>query len=124
MSRSNAMSALGRMGWGVHALVYPAAGAAYQFVYKPYAKAKEDAAKQEEYDNMAKARPVDPDYFNPFTPVPFHNNPELKYAFADINLRNYVNEHHMNAKDYIWKGYNDSYDHGDKKVHTYNWSSV
>ena len=40
---------------------------------------------------MAKAKVVDPDYFNPFSPIPFHNNPELKYVFADVNMRNYLN---------------------------------
>ena len=31
---------------------------------------------------------------------------------------------HMNLKDYAYKGYNDSYDHGDKKQHYYNWVNV
>ena len=75
-------------------------------------------------EGMAKARPVDPDLFNPFTPIPFHNNPELRYVYAHINLRKYVNEHHINTKDYIWKSYHDSYDHGSKKTYLYNWSSV
>ena len=124
MSRANALSSFGRMGWGTHFMIYPTAVGLYFGAYKPYAKAQEDAVKQQEMDDMAKARPVDPDYFNPFTPVPFHNNPELKYVFADVNLRNYVNAHHINAKDYIWKSYHDSYDHGNKKTHLYNWSSV
>ena len=75
-------------------------------------------------EGMAKARPVDPDLFNPFTPIPFHNNPELRYVYAHINLRKYVNKHHINTKDYIWKSYHDSYDHGSKKTYLYNWSSV
>merc|ERR1711893_35399 len=97
MSRANALSTFGRMSWGTHFLVYPAALSLYVGVYKPYAQSKEEAAKKEEWDNMAKARPVDPDIFNPFTPVPFHNNPELKYAYANINMRNYFNEHHVNV---------------------------
>ena len=124
MSRSNAMSALGRMGWGTHMLAYPTLLGAYIFGYKPYKAAEEEAEKARVMEDMAKAKTVDPDLFNPFTAIPFHNNPELKYVFADVNLRSYTNEHHINAKDYIWKGYNDSYDHGDKKVHQYNWSSV
>ena len=40
---------------------------------------------------MPKARKVDPDVFNPFTPIPYHNNPELKYAFANIKMFNYTN---------------------------------
>jgi len=56
--------------------------------------------------------------------VPFHNNPELKYVFSEVNLRKYVNEHQINEKDYIWQSYHDSYDHGNKKRHLYNWSSI
>mmetsp|Transcript_6862 Transcript_6862/g.9447 ORF Transcript_6862/g.9447 Transcript_6862/m.9447 type:complete len:125 (-) Transcript_6862:181-555(-) len=124
MSRSNALSALGRMGWGTHFLVYPTAVGLYFGAYKPYAKDQEEAAKKKEWDDMAKAKPVDPDYFNPFTAVPFHNNPELKYVFSEVNLRKYVNEHQINEKDYIWQSYHDSYDHGNKKRHLYNWSSI
>ena len=124
MSRSNALSALGRMSWGTHFLIYPTILGAYVGVYKPYAKEQEAATKRQEMEDMAKAKPVDPDYFNPFTPVPFHNNPELKYVFSNVNLRKYVNEHQINADDYIWKSYHDSYDHGNKRRHLYNWSSV
>jgi len=75
-------------------------------------------------DMMAKAKVVDPDYFNPFTPIPFHNNPELKYVFAEINMRKYLNENQINLKDYPYKNYHDSYDHGNKKAYMYNWTSV
>ena len=118
------MSAMGRMSWGTHFLVYPVAFAAYVGAYKPYQARQEEATKQAEYDGMAKAKVVDPDYFNPFSPIPFHNNPELKYVFAEVNMRKYVNDNHINTKDYQWKNYHDSYDHGNKKVYTYNWSSV
>ena len=124
MSRSNALSALGKMGWGTHFLIYPTSIALYFGAYKPYQARQEAASKQAEYDGMAKAKVVDPDYFNPFSPIPFHNNPELKYVFANVNMRKYVNENHLNTKDYQWKNYHDSYDHGNKKVYTYNWSSV
>ena len=71
---------------------------------------------------MPKQKPVDPDYFNPFTPIPFHNNPELKYAHAHIKMRNYINEHHINKDDYPYKNYVNSYDHGNKKTYQWNWS--
>ena len=100
MSRSNAMSAIGRMGWGTHFLIYPTAVAFYFGAYKPYQARGEEASKQAEYDGMAKAKIVDPDFFNPFSPIPFHNNPELKYVFAEVNMRKYVNENHINTKDY------------------------
>ena len=118
------MSAFGRMSWGTHFLFYPTALALYFGGYKPYEARKAEATKKEEYEKMVKAKPVDPDYFNPFTPVPFHNNPELKYVFSGVSLRNYVNENHINAADYQWKNYFDSYDHANKKRYLYNWSSV
>ena len=70
------------------------------------------------------AAKVDPDLFNPFTPIPYHNNLELKYAFAHVNMRNYIDKEHLNVDDYIWKSFHDSYDHGDKKKHMYNWTSI
>jgi len=124
MSRSNALSAFGRIGWGTHFLIYPTAAALYFGAYKPYAARQEEASKKDVMEKMVKAKPVDPDYFNPFSPVPFHNNPELKYVFSEINLRKYVDEHHMNLKDYQWKNYHDSYDHGNKRTYLYNWSSL
>ena len=36
MSRANAMSAFGRMGWGTHFLFYPIALGFYVGAYKPY----------------------------------------------------------------------------------------
>ena len=124
MSRANALSALGRMGWGTHMLAYPAAVGLYYGVYKPYEAGKEAAAKELEMEQMAKAKTVDPDLFNPFTPIPFHNNPELKYVFANVNMRHYVNGNHINVDDYQWKNYLNSFDHGSKKTYLYNWSSV
>jgi hypothetical protein len=124
MSRTNALSAFGRMGWGTHFLIYPISVGLYFGVYSPYKAKANQAVKDAEMAAMAKAKVVDPDYFNPFTPIPFHNNPELKYVFAEINMRKYVNENHINVKDYQWKNYHDSYDHGNKKTYLYNWTSV
>ena len=46
---------------------------------------------------MPKLIKVDPDLFNPFTPLPYHNNPELKYAFAHIKMHGYLNENQINV---------------------------
>ena len=124
MSRTNALSTFGRLGWGTHFLVYPTGLAVYYFGYLPYSERQAKAAKQEEFDKICAAKKVDPDYFNPFSPIPFHNNPELRYAHAEINLRHFVNQNHINVDNYLWKGYSDSYDHGNKKTHLYNWTSV
>merc|ERR1711998_760946 len=59
---------------------------------------------------MPKAKPVDPDNFNPFSPIPFHNNPELRYRYADMRLHNYLDKKtHMNTADYAYKGFHDSF---------------
>ena len=124
MSRANAMSALGRMGWGTHALIYPTLAGLYIGAWKPHTKRKEEAALAEEFANISAAKPVDPDHFNPFSPIPFANNPELKYVFANVNMRHFTNENHLNEKDYMWRNYFNSYDHGNKKTYIWNWSSV
>ena len=123
--RTNALSAMGRLGYSTLFLVYPAAIGYYYGVHKPSAQQAALQAKQDELDTQLPAKQVDPDLFNPFSTIPFHNNPELKYIYANTNLTGYVNPHtHLNEKDYLFKGFNDSYDHGDKKRHLYNWTSV
>ena len=122
--QANALSGFGRMGYYTHFSFYPLMAAAYFFGYKPYAAAGEEADKKAKWDELLKAKPVDPDLFNPFTPIPYHNNIELKYVFAHINMRNYVDKEHLNVDDYIWKSFHDSYDHGNKKKHYYNWTNI
>ena len=122
--KPNPLSALGRIGYGAHYLFYPIAGAVYYFVIAPEMKRRNQAADQKEWESMPKANKVDPDLFNPFTPVPYHNNPELKYAFAHINMHNYLNANHINAKDYVWKSYHNSFDHNNRNAYMYNWTSV
>ena len=39
---------------------------------------------------MPKAIPVDPYNFQPFSAIPFHNNPELRYRYADTNMFKYL----------------------------------
>ena len=119
--RTNTLSALGRMSYSTHALFYPGVLGLYVFVYAPYAAEKAKKVEEGAFDELSAARTVDPDLFNPFTPVPYHNNPELKYVFAHINMRNYINENQINVKDYVWKNYHNSFDHGNKKTHMYNW---
>lgn len=70
---------------------------------------------------MSKAKAVDPDLFNPFSPIPYHNNPELKYVFSHIKMKDYVNENHINPKEYVWKGFTNSFDHNDEKTYMYDW---
>ena len=78
--RANPLSVLGRMSYGIHLLFYPGALATYVLVVKPIMDKRAKDSEQQQWDNMPKARRVDPDIFNPFTPIPYHNNPELKYS--------------------------------------------
>ena len=73
---------------------------------------------------MPKAAKVDPDLFNPFSPIPYHNNPELKYGFAHIHMHGYMNENQLNTKTYVWKGFHNSYDHNNQGAYLYNWTSL
>ena len=71
----NALSKLGRMSYEVHLLFYPFLFGVYLFAVKPYMDRKAKRQVDEEWANMPKPRKVDPDLFNPFTPIPYHNNP-------------------------------------------------
>lgn len=58
---------------------------------------------------------------NPFTPVPYHNNYELKFAHYHINMHNYLNENGLNVEDFPHKNYHNAYA---DTPHLYNWTSV
>ena len=109
--RPNPLSNFGRMSYGVHLLVYPTLLAIYVFGVTPYMARRNKIANDTEWASMPKAKKVDPDLFNPFTPIPYHNNTELRYAFAKVNMFNYINENQLNSKTYVYKGYHNSFDH-------------
>ena len=122
--RPNALSTFGRMGYGAHLLAYPGILAVYLYVVKPYMKNSADKQEKEQWENMPKARKVDPDLFNPFTPIPYHNSPEVKYAFAHVHMHNYLNENQINTHGYVWKNFHNSYDHNNETTYVYNWISL
>lgn len=122
--RPNALSTFGRMSWGTHLLVYPGILSLYLYVIKPYMKENDAKSEKEQWERMPKAKRVDPDLFNPFSPIPYHNSPEVRYGFAHINMHNYLNENHVNTKGYVWKNFHNSYDHDNKEVYAYNWVSL
>ena len=121
---ANALSFLGRMGYWTHMAFYPSCFMTWKFVVSPWLAARDKAAAKKEWDELIAAKPVDPDLFNPFTPIPYHNNPELTYAFAHIKMKNYVNENGINVNDYLWAGYHDSYDHNNAKQYRYNFTKI
>ena len=118
----NPSSNLGRLSYSAHMLFYPTAFIFYQLVWKPYSANQAEKKEAEDWKDMPKARKVDYDIFNPFTPIPFHNNRELKYAYQHINMFGYVNENHINVKDYPYKQYHNSY--GENNEYLYNWTST
>jgi hypothetical protein len=120
----NPLSVLGRIGYGVHLLAYPTLLGVYVFGVQPYMEKRNKTADEQEWKGMPKAKKVDPDLFNPFTPIPYHNNPELKYAFANVRMFNYINENQINPQTYAYKNYHNSYDHDSKYTHLYNWTSI
>ena len=120
----NALSMLGRMSYGVHLLLYPTVVASYFWGLKPFLARRAEAAKKEDWERIPKAKVVDPDNFSAYTPIPYHNNPELKYAYAHLNMFNYVNANHLNVRDYTWRLYHNVYDHDNENAYLYNWSSI
>ena len=121
----NALSMFGRMSYGAHMVSTALLVGSTYFLGTSYMKSSADAQDKADWENMPKLKKVDPDLFNPFSPIPFHNNPELKYRYANMKLHGYVDSKtHINVKDYPYKGFHDCYDHSDKKQHYYNWISV
>ena len=120
----NPLSSLGRLTYSAHMMVYPLIGFGYVFGYKPWAKRNAEKAEKEAWEIMPEAKPVDRTLFNPFTPIPYHNNRDLKYQLANVeNMHEYLNENHLNTQDYPYKGYLESYDHDNKNAYTYNWTT-
>mmetsp|Transcript_11679 Transcript_11679/g.13220 ORF Transcript_11679/g.13220 Transcript_11679/m.13220 type:complete len:125 (+) Transcript_11679:30-404(+) len=115
-------SNLGRLSYSAHMLFYPSAFVFYKFLYQPYSVRKAELAEEQEWKGMPQAREVDRDIFNPFTPIPFHNNRELKYAYSHLDMFGYTNENHINVKEYPYKQYQNSY--GENNEHLYNWTST
>ena len=122
--RTNALSMIGRMNYTMVWMFYPAAFAYYSFVHCPKTRKAEEDSFKEQLENQTKDVSVDPDCFNPFSALPFHNNPELKYMYANTKMAGFVDGNQLNVENYFFKGYHDSYDHGNKKQHLYNWVSV
>ena len=121
----NMMASFGRISYSTHMMLYPIIGGSLWFVYKQYSTASAEAAKQATWDALPKASVVDPDYFNPFSAIPYHNNQEVHYRYAKNRMHNYVDpKTHINTADYAFRGFHDSYDHGNKKTHLYNWANM
>ena len=125
MPAVNPAAALGRINYFAHVALYPLLLGTFYFGYSSYSEKGRVKAEKDAKDAMPTGRKVDPDLFNPFSPVPFHNSAELKYRFAPIRMHNYLDpKTHLNLKDYAFKTYHDSYDHEGKKQHYYNWVSM
>ena len=123
--RTNPLSALGRMSYAGHMALYPLVGGSAYTLYSAWSKSSADAAEKYATDAMPKLATVDPDLFQPFSAIPFHNNVELHYRYANTRMFGYLNtKTHMNNKDYTYKLYHNSYDHDGKKEYTYNWVSM
>ena len=122
---TNALSALGRMSYTTHLLMYPLLGGSAWFLYSSWSRSSAEKAAKDEEDAMPKARAVDPDNFNPFSAIPFHNNPELRYRYADVRMFNYLDKRtQLNLKNYTYKAFHNSYDHNNEYQHLYNWVSM
>ena len=113
------------MGYASHLALYPALFGSVYLVVSSYtaSSARKQAIADEKA--MPKAQPVDPDNFNPFTAIPFHNNPELRYRYAETKMFGYLDpKTQINKNDYTYKLFHYSYDHDNEKTYTYNWVSM
>ena len=123
--RTNALSALGKMSYSAHMCLYPILfGGSYYAIsnYVKYSNAKAEAVVIAAYPKLS---PVDPDDFQPFSAIPYHNNPELRYRYANIKMFNYIDKNsHLNLETYSYKSFHDSYDHDNKKSYVYDWVST
>ena len=72
--RTNPLSAMGRMSYAGHLALYPVVFGSLYFGWTSYSKKSADDAAKYVKENMPKARVVDPDDFQPFSAIPFHNN--------------------------------------------------
>ena len=123
--KANLLSSLGRVSYSTHIAMYPLIFGSLYYVYGAYNSAYEVKAKELRVEALPQLKKVDPDMFQPFSPIPYHNNPEVHYRFAKYKMHNYVDgKTHMNTNDYVFKNFTDSYDHGNKKVYLYNWTSM
>ena len=121
---ANALSLFGRMSYGAHLCLYPIVGGTSFFLYNTYKTSADAAQAVTDAATAPKAKACDPDLFNPFTAIPFHNNKELNYRYADVRLHGYLDQNQMNLKNYTWKSYHNSFDHDDRKQYMYNWVSM
>ena len=125
MPSQNLLSMLGRMSYGAHLALYPLLGGSFYVVVNSYRKSSAEAQELADQAAMPKALPVDPDNFQPFSAIPFHNNPELKYRYATLKMHGYVDpKTQMNLENYHYKTYFDVYDHDGKKAYHYNWINM
>ena len=76
--------ALGRLSYSAHFILYPVIGIPAAYLYDNKQKASAEAAIAFTQEMMPKAKDVDPDNFNPFSAIPFHNNMENRYRFANM----------------------------------------
>ena len=121
----NALSMFGRMNYGATMVAQTVLIGGVGYIYHIRSAHNAKLQAKEDQENLPPLKSVDPDLFNPFTAIPFHNNPELKYRYANMKMHGYLDpKTQLNVKDYAYKGFHNSYDHSDKNQHLYNWISV
>ena len=78
------------MSYGAHLTLYPIVGGTTYFLWTTYKTSADAAQAKTDAETAPKAKACDPDLFNPFTAIPFHNNKELIYRYADVRLHGYL----------------------------------
>ena len=123
--KTNPLSAIGRMSYAGHLALYPVIFGGAYFLYSGWSKSSKEKNDAFIKEAMPKPRAVDPDDFQPFSAIPFHNNPELRYRYADVKMYGYLDKKtQVDLKSYPYKTFHNVYDHDNKKAYYYNWVSM
>lgn len=88
-----------------HLLTYPLVGLLYWKLWRPHSAQKKAAEEEAKWANLPEVPELQPELMNEFTPLPFHNNQELRYALAKINMRGYLNKNGLNVNEYMYRNY-------------------
>ena len=118
----NILSYIGKANYIGVLAIYAGIGFAYFKFISPYLKKKKNEEEETFIKMLLAVPPVDMRTHNPFTPIPFHNNPELLFRYGDTNFHNYLNQNNINVDNYLYSDYYFTNDKGDKS-YIYNWSS-
>lgn len=116
----NILSYIGKLNYAGVLAVYVGLGFAYLKIVSPHLKKKKEEDEKDFIDMLLPVPSLDMRLHNPFTPIPFHNNPELLFRYGNTNFHNYLNHNNINPQNYLYSEYYCTNQPGDNS-YIYNW---